>query len=165
MPNLKPGIATASNGNNIGTLVGAAIRPLHWNDKIASAYSFEINGGLHSYETIIQRDSIIEERRDWGMLVNVYKNDIDTTKNKTYQLKYAAANTDIMNNNNWVIFSGGAGGAGGSAYWIDPVECLIVWFSVKNMKIIRNQCCKLSILPGELVWFRKWNVFLTNGIV
>ena len=121
MANLKPGIATADNGNNIGTLVGAAIRPLNPEDKIASAYSFEINGGLHSYETIIQRDSILLERRDWGMLVNVYKNDIDPTKNKTYQLKYGAASTDIMNNNNWVVFSGGGSGAGGSAYWIDPV--------------------------------------------
>ena len=123
MANLKPGIATADNGNNIGTLVGAAIRPLNPEDKIASAYSFEINGGLHSYETIIQRDSILLERRDWGMLVNVYKNDIDPTKNKTYQLKYGAANgsTDLMNNNNWVVFSGGGSGAGGSAYWIDPV--------------------------------------------
>ena len=122
MANLKPGIATASNGNNIGTLVGAAIRPLNPEDKIASAYSFEINGGLHSYETIIQRDSILLERRDWGMLVNVYKNDIDITKNKTYQLKYGAANTTIMDNANWVVFSAGGGsGAGGSAYWIDPV--------------------------------------------
>jgi hypothetical protein len=121
MPNLKPSIATASNGNNIGTLVGAAIRPINPEDQIASAYSFEINGGLHSYETIIQRDSIIRERRDWGMLVNVYKNDVDTTKNKTYQLKYAVASTNIMDNTNWVIFSGGSGGAGGSAYWIDPV--------------------------------------------
>ena len=121
MPNLKPSIATASNGNNIGTLVGAAIRPINPEDQIASAYSFEINGGLHSYETIIQRDQIIRERRDWGMLVNVYKNDIDPTKNKTYQLKYGAVSTDIMNNNNWVVFSGGGSGAGGSAYWIDPV--------------------------------------------
>ena len=121
MPNLKPGIATASNGNNIGTLVGAAIRPINYADQIASAYSFEINGGLHSYETIAQRDQIIRERRDWGMLVNVYNNVSDTTKNKTYQLKYNAVNTDIMNNNNWVVFSGGSGGSGGSAYWIDPV--------------------------------------------
>ena len=126
MANLKPGIATASNGDNVGTLVGAAIRPLHWNDKIASAYSFEINGGLHSYETIIQRDSIIQERRDWGMLVNVYNNTTDSTKNGTYQLKYNYSNTSITDNNNWVIFSaggsaGGGSGAGGSAYWIDPV--------------------------------------------
>ena len=37
MSNLKPGIATASNGNNIGTLVGAAIRPINFADQIASA--------------------------------------------------------------------------------------------------------------------------------
>jgi hypothetical protein len=149
MANLKPGIATASNGDNVGTLVGAAIRPLHWNDKIASAYSFEINGGLHSYETIIQRDSIIQERRDWGMLVNVYKNDIDTTKNKTYQLKYGAASTDIMNNNNWVIFSGGAGGAGGSAYWIDPVKSII---DLQPVVVADGDRYILGASPTGLVW-------------
>lgn len=120
MPNLKPGIATASNGNNIGTLVGAAIRPINPEDQIASAYSFEINGGLHSYETIIQRNQIIQERRDWGMLVNVYNNVVDATKNGTYQLKYGYSSTTITDNNNWVIFGGGSG-AGGSEYWIDPV--------------------------------------------
>ena len=125
MPNLKPGIATASNGNNIGTLVGAAVRPINFNDQIASAYSFEINGGLHSYETIAQRDLIIQERRDWGMLVNVYNNISDLTKNGTYQLKYGAQDTNINNNNNWVIFSGGGSGAGGSSYWIDPVISIL----------------------------------------
>jgi hypothetical protein len=127
MPNLKPGIATASNGNNIGTLVGAAIRPINPFDQIASAYSFEINGGLHSYETILQRDQIIQERRDWGMLVNVYNNISDTTKNGTYQLKYGLNSTTITDNVNWVIFSGGggAGSGGGSAYWIDPVKSIL----------------------------------------
>lgn len=124
MPNLKPGIATASNGNNIGTLVGAAIRPINPNDQIASAYSFEINGGLHSYETISQRDQIIQERRDWGMLVNVYNNISDVTKNNTYQLKYGASSTTITDNSNWVVFAGGSG-AGGSAYWIDPVKSIL----------------------------------------
>ena len=125
MPNLKPGIATASNGNNIGTLVGAAIRPINPDDQIASAYSFEINGGLHSYETILQRDQIIQERRDWGMLVNVYNNVSDTAKNNTYQLKYGVNSTNITDNANWVVFAGGSGAGSGSAYWIDPVISIL----------------------------------------
>lgn len=153
MANLKPGIATASNGDNIGTLVGAAIRPQQWNDKIASAYSFEINGGLHSYETIIQRDSIIEERRDWGMLVNVYNNTSDSTKNGTYQLKYNYSNTTITDNNNWVIFSaggsGGGSGAGGSAYWIDPVKQIL---SIEPISPLNGDRYILGAAPSGTNW-------------
>ena len=150
MSNLKPGIATASNGNNIGTLVGAAIRPINFADQIASAYSFEINGGLHSYETIAQRDLIIQERRDWGMLVNVYNNISDLTKNGTYQLKYGAQDTNIMNNNNWLIFSGGAGGAGGgSAYWIDPIISIL---SVEPVGPINGNRYILGPLPTGTNW-------------
>jgi hypothetical protein len=104
---------------NTGTLVTAAIRPNDSNDKIASAYAIEIKGGLHSYETLVTRNSIITERREWGMLVNVYN---DTTNNGTYQLVYSKVDTDIMNNSNWTRFSSGSGSSGGgSAFWLDPV--------------------------------------------
>ena len=102
---------------NTGTLVTAAIRPNDSNDKIASAYAIEIKGGLHSYETLVTRNSIIAERREWGMLVNVYN---DTTNNGTYQLVHSKVDTDIMNNSNWARFSG-SGSGGGSAFWLDPV--------------------------------------------
>ena len=106
---------------NTGTLVGAAIRPIDSTDKIASAYAFEINGGHHSYATIVERDGIILERREWGMLCSVYNN-TDPLKNGTYQLKYGYKDTDISNNLNWIKFSSGSGsGSGGSSYWIDPV--------------------------------------------
>ena len=105
---------------NTGTLVTAAIRPNDTLDKIASAYAVEIKGGMHSYETLLDMKDVIVERREWGMLANVY---LDPTpgNNTTWQLKYGAFNTDITENKNWVKFSASAGAGGGSAYWIDPV--------------------------------------------
>ena len=149
MPNLKPGIATASNGNNIGTLVGAAIRPINPFDQIASAYSFEINGGLHSYETIVQRNQIIQERRDWGMLVNVYNNVVDTTKNNTYQLKYGISSTTITDNANWVVFAGGSGAGSGSAYWIDPVKSIL---SLQPIGPVDGDRYILGPAPSGAIW-------------
>ena len=105
---------------NTGTLVTAAIRPNDTTDKIASAYAVEIKGGMHSYADIATRNSIIEERREWGMLAAVY-NDATPANNVTWQLKYGAFNTDINENKNWVKFTGTVSGGGGSAYWIDPV--------------------------------------------
>lgn len=105
---------------NTGTLVTAAIRPNNSDDKIASAYAVEIKGGLHSYATKNDRNSIITERREWGMLCNVYN---DGVNNGTYQLVYGKMSTNIMDNLNWVKFVGsGSGTSGGSAYWIDPVK-------------------------------------------
>lgn len=97
---------------NIGTLVTAAIRPNDSNDPIASAFASEVKGGLHLATSIIDRDNIIDERRDWGMMCYV------TNEDKTYQLRYNYVSTDINNNNNWVEFSGSAGG---SSEWIDSV--------------------------------------------
>jgi hypothetical protein len=109
---------------NTGTLVTAAIRPNGDGDPIASAFAVEIKGGMHSYATLAARNNIIFERREWGMLANVY-NDPTPTNNGTYQLIYARVNTTITDNQNWGKFSGGGstttGGGGGSAYWIDPV--------------------------------------------
>jgi hypothetical protein len=98
---------------NVGTLISAAIRPNDSLDPIASAYASEIKGGLHSVTTSSDRNSIIFERRDWGMMCYV-QND-----NKTYQLTYGYSNTDIMNNANWKEFSGSGGGGGNE--WIDSV--------------------------------------------
>ena len=106
---------------NVGTLVGAAIRPIDDAMPIASAFSFEINGGHHQVATLVARDAIIVQRRQWGMLCTVY-NDSTSTNNATYQLKYGHNNgsTNTMDNANWVVFSGG-GAAAGSANWVDPV--------------------------------------------
>ena len=107
---------------NVGTLIGAAVRPIDDAMPIASAFSFEINGGHHQVATLVARDAIIVQRRQWGMLCTVY-NDSTVANNATYQLKYGYNNgsTNTMDNANWVVFSGGAGGAGGSKNWLDPV--------------------------------------------
>lgn len=109
---------------NTGTLIGAAIRPNDTNDKIASAFAVEVKGGHHTYALLSSRNSIISERREWGMLCTVYN---DGANNGTYQLKYNNNSTTITDNLNWVKFSGSAttgGGGGGSAYWIDPVTSI-----------------------------------------
>ena len=108
---------------NVGTLIGAAIRPIDDAMPIASAFSFEINGGHHQVATLVARNAIIVQRRQWGMLCTVY-NDSTATNNATYQLKYGHNNgsTNTMDNANWVVFSGGgAAGGGGSSNWVDPV--------------------------------------------
>jgi hypothetical protein len=85
---------------NIGTLVTSPIRPNDSLDLIPSAFSNEIKGGHHSYATISERDAIIEERRDWGMLCTVY-DDPTTALNGTYKLQYGLYDTVITNDNNW----------------------------------------------------------------
>jgi len=88
---------------NTGTLISAAIRPNDSLDLISTAYANEIKGGAHGYETLSERDSIIIQRRQWGMLVTVYN---DNPNNKTYQLKYNNVDTDLLNNLNWVEYNG-----------------------------------------------------------
>ena len=99
---------------NVGTLISAAIRPIDSNDTIATAYATEVRGGLHTSSSSIDRDNIIFERREWGMMCYV------VTLDKTYQLKYNLSSTNILDNNNWVEFSGSGGGNGGGE-WIDSV--------------------------------------------
>lgn len=101
---------------NVGTLISAAIRPNDSLDLIASAYASEIKGGLHTVTTTSERNAIIFERREWGMMCYV------TNDNKTYQLTYNYSDTNIMNNTNWKEFSGsGNGSGGGGSEWIDSV--------------------------------------------
>lgn len=97
---------------NVGTLISASIRPNDSLDPIASAFSSEIKGGLHTATASSNRDSIIFERREWGMLSYVINDD------KTYQLTYGYADTNIMNNANWKEFT--TSGGGGSE-WVDSV--------------------------------------------
>lgn len=109
---------------NIGTLVGAAIRPIDDTMPIPSAYAFEINGGHHQVATLAARNSIIVERRQWGMLCTVYS-DPTSSNNATYQLKRGNYSTVITDNQNWVLFSGGSGSSGaGSSGWQTPVSTI-----------------------------------------
>ncbi len=103
---------------NTGTLISSAIRPNDSLDPIASAFANEVKGGLHGYSTISERDSIISERREWGMFVVVY-NDASPSNNKTYQLTYGYFNTDINNNLNWKEFSQSSGSSGSE--WLNSV--------------------------------------------
>lgn len=97
---------------NIGTLVSAAIRPNDSLDPIASAFATEIKGGLHTVSNIPGRNNIIIERREWGMMCYVVSDD------KTYQLKYGVSSNNLMDNLNWVEFSGYGGG---TTEWINSV--------------------------------------------
>ncbi len=105
---------------NIGTLISSTIRPNNSLDPIASAFSNEIKGGHHSYAIISERDSIILQRRDWGMLVTIF-NDPNQSNNRTYQLVRGFSSINIMDNNNWVVFNTGSGSGSSSNSWIDSV--------------------------------------------
>ena len=109
---------TNSNGGYSGTIIASSIRPADPLQTIATVFSNEIKGALHSYETIAERDSLIIERRDWGMLVVIY-NDSTPANNKTYQLTYGYSSTTLTDNLNWKEFSGSGGGGGGE--WLESV--------------------------------------------
>jgi len=96
---------------NIGTLITSAIRPNNSLDPIATAYASEIRGGLHTVLDNSTRDNIIFERREWGMMCYV------TSLSQTYQLSYNYSSTNIMDNSNWVLFTG----SGASGNWLNPV--------------------------------------------
>ena len=98
---------------NVGTLISSSIRPNDSLDPIASAFAKEIKGGLHTATASSDRDSIITQRREWGMMCYVINDDA------LYQLKYNYASVNINDNTNWVVFSGGSGG--GSGEWVDSV--------------------------------------------
>ena len=116
---------------NVGTLIGAAIRPIDDAMPIASAFAFEINGGHHQVATLAARNLIIVQRRQWGMLCTVY-NDPVASNNATYQLKYGYNSTNTTDNSNWVVFSGGSGGGAGSVNWVDPVISITMSTPVFN---------------------------------
>ena len=105
---------------NIGTLISSAIRPADSLDPIASAYSNEILGGHHTYETMLERDAIIIERRQWGMLCTVY-NDTTPSNNTTYVLEYNHVDTDLMNNANWIEYSISGDS---TSEWVDSVKSI-----------------------------------------
>lgn len=104
---------TNSNGGYSGTIVASPIRPADPLQTIATVFSNEVKGSLHTYQTTTERNALIVERRDWGMLCYV------VADNKTYQLTYAYNSTTLTDNLNWKEFSG-AGGSGGSE-WLNSV--------------------------------------------
>jgi len=135
---------------NTGTLITSSIRPADSNDRIATAYAYEIKGGLHTVNSISDRNNIIQERREWGMLVYV------TSQDKTYQLKYNLANTNIVDNLNWTQFNGS--GSGGSGEWIDSV------LSVLNAEPLSPSNGDRYIL-GNLPTGPNWGSFSSGYVV
>ena len=97
---------TNSNGGYSGTIIASPIRPADPLQTIATVFSNEVKGSLHTYQDINERDSVIVERRDWGMLCYVI------SVNRTYQLIYGYNSTTLTDNTNWVEFTGGSGGGG-----------------------------------------------------
>jgi hypothetical protein len=95
---------------------------------LATVFSNEIKGGHHNYELLSERDSIILERRDWGMLVTVY-NDTNPINNKTYKLEYGFANTTLTDNNNWVEYYP-SGNNNINTEWVNSVQTLANFPSV-----------------------------------
>jgi len=108
---------------NIGTLVSSPIRPNDSNDPFASAYSNEIMGGFHSYKNLNDVYTIIPLRRQWGMLASVYE-DVDSSKNGIYQLKYDYQNTTITDNGNWVKTT--IDGKNAVTEWADSVISILL---------------------------------------
>lgn len=88
---------------NTGTLITSAIRPNDSLDLIASAFANEIKGGNHGYLTFSFRDSIITERREWGMFCSVWNPTASLVEN--YQLTYNNNSTNISDNLNWKLYS------------------------------------------------------------
>ncbi|NBP16653.1 DUF2793 domain-containing protein, partial [bacterium] len=134
---------------NIGTLITSSIRPVDSNDRIATAYAYEIKGGLHSVDNVVDRNNIIEERREWGMLTYV------RSQNKTYQLKYNLSSTVLTDNLNWTEFSGSGGGGG---EWIDSV------ISVLNAEPLSPSNGDRYIL-GNLPTGPNWGSFSSGYVV
>ena len=158
---------TNSNGGYSGTIIASSIRPADPLQTIATVFSNEIKGALHSYETIAERDALIVERRDWGMLVVIY-NDPTPANNNTYQLTYGYSSTTLTDNHNWKEFSGSGGGGGGE--WLDSV--LTVSFSEPvspsngdRYLVGRNQSDSISgtnwisLTPGFVA---QWNSSISN---
>ena len=139
--------------NNIGTLVTSAIRPNSPLDTIASAYASEIKGGLHTATASTDRDSIIIERREWGMMCYVIN---DT---KTYQLEYSYSSTNIMDNSNWVEFSGSGGGSGNE--WLDSV--ISVTYS-QPLSPVSGQRYLAGTKYTDVITGSQWGL-LTSGFV
>ncbi len=141
---------------NIGTLISATIRPNDTLDPIASAWSNEIKGGHHSYAIISERDSIILQRRDWGMLVTIF-NDPNQSNNRTYQLVRGFSSINIMDNNNWVVFNTSGGSSSSSNSWIDSVIDIL---DTPPISPNDGERYLVSSIPSG-IWFDKSNQVAT----
>lgn len=138
---------------NIGTLISAAIRPNDSLDRIASAFASEIKGGFHTAATISDRDSIIVERRDWGMMCYVVDD------KKTYQLTNGYSDSIITNNNNWKEFSGSGGSGGGDIEWLDSVKSVLL---IPPVSPSNGDRYLVGRSPSDIV---NWDIYTVPGFI
>ena len=132
---------------NIGTLITAAIRPNSPLDPIASAFATEIKGGLHTATSSTDRDSIIVERREWGMMCYVVND------NSTYQLTYNYNSNTITDNLNWKVFTSGSGGGGAtSSEWEKSVISILTTQPALPSNGDRYLVGTSSITPTGTTW-------------
>jgi len=87
------------------------LRPFYVEDDFPIVYSNDIQGGIHGITSSSFLSEIPIRRRQWGMLAHTYN------ENTYYQL-YPFKNTDISDDDNWILLSIGAG----SNQWIDSVK-------------------------------------------
>lgn len=137
---------------NIGTLVSSAIRPNDSLDPIATAFANEIKGGLHSVANLLERDDIIFERREWGMLCYVLD------ERKTYQLLYNDNSVNIMDNLNWGSFEAGSG----SDEWLDSVNSILY---NEPLAPINGDRYLLGVSLGDSITGNEWVSILPTNIV
>lgn len=132
---------------NIGTLITAAVRPNSPLDPIASAFATEIKGGLHTATSSTDRDSIIVERREWGMMCYVVND------NSTYQLTYNYNSNTITDNLNWKVFTSGSGGGGAtSSEWEKSVISILTTQPALPSNGDRYLVGTSSITPTGTTW-------------
>jgi len=97
---------------NIGILSASTIRPFFVESTFPIVLSQDIQGGIHSITSSSNFNQINILRRNWGMLAFVYDE-------KNYYQLIPERNSDLLDDTNWVLFSGGSGG---SLEWVDSVK-------------------------------------------
>jgi len=131
---------------NTGTLVVAPIRPLTDIMPIATAYSSEIKGGMHSVADLAARNSITTDRREFGMLVYV----ISTTD--FYQLRQIYS-PDVSDDTNWQLLELGLS-ASNTGDWQDSV--IAATFGDPSVLVPSNGD-RYLVLSGAGAWTGKDN--------
>lgn len=99
---------------NQGTVVASTLRPTSSDDKFPIVINNEGKGGVHSYQSLTERNQIPLQRRDWGMLCYV------TQTNTTYQLIDSGSN-NLTDNNQWKPFLGTSSIYNGGNSFASPI--------------------------------------------
>lgn len=134
---------------NTGTLITSPIRPNSPLDPIASAFSTEIRGGLHTATSSTDRNNIITARRDWGMMCYVVNDE------KTYQLTYNYNSSTITDNLNWKEFNGG-----GSTEWFNSVKSILY---AEPVSPTNGDRYLVGLNPASVITGSSWSAYIGLG--